>query len=165
MIFTVKPDGRHKARLVLGGHQVDSSCYDTYASMVKSLSVCLLELIASANHLTTLVGDVRNAFINAVTKEKVYCAYCIAGPEFRFLGKEGCILIVHRLLYGLKTSAERWHSTRFDRGIWIHDRGDGYDYICTHVDDFKISAKDPHTWMAKLQEVFQIKDPGCGTIG
>jgi Reverse transcriptase (RNA-dependent DNA polymerase) len=130
----------------------------------------LLELIAAANSLSCLVGDVGNAFISALTNKKVYC---IAGPDFRCLGKEGCILIVHRSLYGLKTSAKRWHAlfadtlhsfgfqpTRFDRDGWFHDRSDGFDYICTHVDNFKIFAKDPSSWMEKLQEVYLIKDPG-----
>jgi hypothetical protein len=130
----------------------------------------LLELIAAANGLSCLVGDVGNAFINTLTKEKVYC---IAGPKFRCLGKEGCILIVHHSLYGLKTSAEQWHAlfmdtlrslgfqpTRFDQDVWFHDCSDGYDYICTHIDEFKIVAKDPSSWMEKLQEVYLIKDLG-----
>ena len=33
---------------------------------------------------------------------------------------------------------------RYDRDVWmrIRDRGDGYNYIFTHVDDFKIVARD-----------------------
>jgi hypothetical protein len=38
IVFDVKPDGRRKARLVVGGHVVQCD-QNTYASMVKTLSV------------------------------------------------------------------------------------------------------------------------------
>ena len=49
--------------------------------------------------------------------------------------------------------------TRYDRDLWFRKRDDasGYDYTCTHVDDFKIVAKDPQFWMALVQERFLIK--------
>ena len=150
LIFTIKPDGQHKARLVIGCHHIDSSACNTYSLKVKTLNLQLLQLTAAANCLSSLIASIGNAFINAYTNKKVYC---IVGPEFRCLGKEGCILIVNRSVYGLKTSAEWWHSffadtlrslgfesTRFNRDIWMFDRGDGYGYICTHVDDFTIFA-------------------------
>jgi hypothetical protein len=43
-------------------------------------------------------GDVGNAYINAYTEEKVYA---IAGPELS--NKEGCVVIIKKALYGLKT--------------------------------------------------------------
>ena len=42
----------------------------------------------------------------------------------------------------------------------MRDRGDGYDWICTHVDDFKIVARDAQTWMDKLKGTFLIKSHG-----
>ncbi len=37
--------------------------------------------------------------------------------------------------------------------------GSGYDYISTYVDDFLITAKDPWTYMKRLQEIYTIKNP------
>ena len=167
LIFDVKSDGRRKARLVVGGHVVRCDL-NTYASTVKTLSVRLLHVIAEANGLTPLCGDVGNAFVNSFTNEKVYCR---AGPEFGPL--EGKTLIVVKSLYGLKSSAERWRahfadtlrsmgfvSSRADSDVWLRCREDetGYDYICTHVDDFTIFAKEPWPYMRKLQSLYVIRD-------
>jgi hypothetical protein len=83
MIFDVKPDGRRKARLVAGGHVVKCDV-NTYASTVKSLSVKLLHVIADANGLWTLCGDIGNAFVNSYTNERIYTW---AGPELAQLCK------------------------------------------------------------------------------
>jgi hypothetical protein len=132
--------------------------------------VRLLHLIAEANDLTALCSDVGNAFVNSFTNEKVYCR---AGPEFGPL--EGKTLIVVKSLYGLKSSAERWRahfadtlrsmgfeSSRADPDVWLRCREDesGYDYVCTHVDDFTIFAKDPWQYMKKLQSMYVIRDVG-----
>ena len=79
MVFDVKQDLRRKARLVAGGHLVELLDNDVYASYVKGISVKLLHIIAHANDLNALCGDVGNAFPNAYTEEKVYA---IAGLEF-----------------------------------------------------------------------------------
>ena len=71
MIFTVKPDLRRKARLVIGGHVIDSEGHSTYASTVKLQSVRLLNLIAKANGLKCLSGDIGNAYLNAKTDELI----------------------------------------------------------------------------------------------
>ena len=42
----------------------------------------------------------------------------------------------------------------------LRDTADGYDYICTHVDDFKVVARDPSVWMNKIQEKFVLKSVG-----
>jgi hypothetical protein len=51
MIFDVKPDGRCKARLVIGGHVVDSSEHSGYSSVVKLTSIRLLNIIAKSQGL------------------------------------------------------------------------------------------------------------------
>jgi hypothetical protein len=80
MIFDVKADTlQRKARLVAGGHLVDTLGADVYSSTVKSISVKLLHVIAHSTKMEALCGDIGNAFVTAFTQEKVYC---IAGPEF-----------------------------------------------------------------------------------
>ena len=40
------------------------------------------------------------------------------------------------------------------------DSNDGYDYICTHVDDFKIVATDAFHWLEKIKVQFLVKESG-----
>ena len=40
---------------------------------------------------------------------------------------------------------------------------DGYDYICTHVDDFKIVARDPERWKTHISGAFLLKTIGPPT--
>ena len=170
MVYEVKNDLRRKARLVVQGFKVDPGKLSTRATVVKGVSVRLLDLIAHRDNLTVLAGDIGNAFIQARTKEK---CYTVCGPEFG--AREGSIAIIVRALYGLTTSAERWRtlfadflrslgfvSTRYDRDVWMRLREDktGYDYICTHVDDFKIIARDPNKWMEMIKQTFLVKQAG-----
>ena len=140
------------------------------STVVKGISVRTLDLIAHRDNLTTLCGDIGNAFITADCLEKVYAR---AGPEFG--DAEDSILLIKKALYGLRSSSKAFRShfaeflrsigfqsTMFDRDVWMRLRedGDGYDYICTHVDDFKIVARDPNRWMTLIEGAFLIKSKG-----
>ena len=48
MIFDMKPDLRHKAWSVTGGHVIDSSEHSGYSSVVKMTSIRLLNVITKA---------------------------------------------------------------------------------------------------------------------
>ncbi len=158
MIFDIKPDLRRKARLVAGGHKVNSEGHSSYSSVVRLDSIRLLNVIAKAQGLKVLAGDVGNTYLNADTNEKVYTR---CGPKFG-PELEGRIAIIKKSLYDLKSSGAQWHAhfantlhtmgfqpTRFDNDVWIKKRDDnsGYDYILTYVDDFLITAKDPWSYM------------------
>ena len=62
MVFDVKQDLRRKARLVIGGHVVDSGMHDTYASNMKTISARLLMIIAAANKYDVLTGDIKSKY-------------------------------------------------------------------------------------------------------
>ena len=96
-VFACKHDLRHKARLVANGSMTEAQSEDAYLSVVllKGLRMCVL--IAELNGLKIMAGDVGNAYLEALTKEKVYI---IAGPEFGKL--EGTIMIINKALYGLR---------------------------------------------------------------
>ena len=171
LIFDIKTDLRRKARLVAGGNLVELlEGVAVYSSTVKQISVRLLQVIAHRAKLKTLTGDVGNAYVNAFTSEKVYA---VAGPEFG-PKLEAKIVVIRKALYGLVTSAERWHQhfadtlrsfgftpTKYDRDVWIRpDGNECYEYICIHVDDFRIFAKDPQKIMNQLQSKYTIKNIG-----
>ena len=151
-MYDIKQDLRFKARLVCNGKLVDAGDLSTRATVVKTVSVRLLDIIAASQTLTVLTGDIGNAFVQATTNEKVYTRL---GKEFG--SRAGTIALIVKALYGLTTSAERFRTlladfirslgftpSRCDRDVWMRLRRakDGYDYICTHVDDFKIVARD-----------------------
>jgi Reverse transcriptase (RNA-dependent DNA polymerase) len=164
MIFEVKQDGRRKGRLVAGGHMVDPMGINSRSTVVKGISVRLLDIIAHRDNLPILCGDIGNAFITADCLEKLYTH---AGPEFG--DREGSVLVFKKALYGLRSSSRAFRAhfadflrslgfsaTRYDRDVWMRRREteDGYDYICTHVDDFKIVARDPERWQTHITGAF-----------
>jgi Reverse transcriptase (RNA-dependent DNA polymerase) len=92
LIFDVKHDDRHKARLVADGHLTDL----VYSGAVNLRGFRIVLFLAELNQLELWYTDIGNAYLEASTSEKVYIT---AGPEF---GKrEGHILIISRALYGL----------------------------------------------------------------
>ncbi len=101
-VYTVKHDGRHKARLVLaGGHLTDTPIDSVYSTVVSLKGVRFVIFAAELNHLLVWTTDVGNAYLESYTQEKVYF---VAGPEFAPFGLEGHILLIVRAMYGLKSS-------------------------------------------------------------
>jgi len=140
VIFDVKFDGRLKARLVAGGHQTpDVPREEVFSNVVSMEAVRLGFILAKLNGLLVCAGDVGNTFLYGKTREKVFI---IAGPEFgpELMGKR---LIVDKSLYGLKTSAGRFHEhlsvklkkmgfvpSKADPDMWIRKLKDGsFEYI------------------------------------
>ena len=104
MIFDVKFDLRHKARLVAGGHKTDPPKEDIFSGVVGMETVRIRFLLATVNTLDVCAADIGNAFLYGKTKEKVFI---IAGPEFgAAVGKP---LIIDKGLYGLRSSSARFH--------------------------------------------------------
>ena len=100
-VYDIKPDLTFKARLVCDGSRIDPKGLSTRATVVRGVSVRLLDVIANSQRLSVLCGDIGNAFIQAKTKEKIYTK---CGKEFG--ERASCIAIIKRALYGLTTSAE-----------------------------------------------------------
>ena len=86
---------------------------------------------------------------------------------------EGKFLIVYKSLYGLKTSAARWHealadtlvslgfkTSKADNDLWMRDCGDHYEYIATYVDDLLIIGKDPMAIIQALKKLYPLKGVG-----
>ena len=69
----------YKARLVWYGISVDPRGLSTRATVVKGVSVRLLELVVESQDLQVVGGNIGNTFIRANTKENIYTR---CGPEF-----------------------------------------------------------------------------------
>jgi hypothetical protein len=123
-------------------------------------------------HIIT-VDPTTSAYLYAKCDMDVYTRL---GDEFAIFDesiKPGTLARVYKALYGLPTSANRWHAhladhlrqmgfkpTRYDPDVWIKYRDEtrqDLDYIGTHTDDLMIVAKDAMQYMKCLQETFTIK--------
>jgi hypothetical protein len=101
-VYDVKHDGRHKARLVAGGHLTDVPVDSVYSGVISLRNLRICVFLAELNNLQVHAANVGNAYLEAETKEKVYI---IGGPGFGEL--EGHTLIIHKALYGLRSSGLR----------------------------------------------------------
>ena len=68
-MFYVNMDLTQKALFVVGGSRTDPPTSMTYASFVISDSLGLVFLLAAANGLQILVGDIAKTYLNAPTQE------------------------------------------------------------------------------------------------
>ena len=169
MIFDIKKeDFRRKARLVAGGHVVNSTMFESYSSVVQTKSLRLLQTIALNEGLNIITADIGNAFIQAFTNEKIWTR---CGSEFG--EKAGCVAEISKALYGLSTSARQWslhlgdtlktfgfEPSRADPDLWtkLADDGTHYEYVATHVDDLIIASMDPMKYISKLKELYPLRN-------
>ena len=168
-VFDCKFDLRRKARLVAGGNWTDTPKEDIYSGVVGMDTIRLGFTVAAMNDLQVCAADIGNAFLYGKTREKVYI---IAGPEFGEL--QGQRLIIDKGLYGLKSSAARFHEhlsaklrsldfvpTTADTDFWRKDCGDHYEFVATYVDDLLVYSRDPMSLIEKIKEDYILK--GIGT--
>jgi hypothetical protein len=172
LVFDVKHDIRHKARLVAGGHLTDPPKDSVYLGVVSLQSLRLVALFAELKGLQLWAADVGNAYLEGLTKEKVFV---IAGPEFGDL--EGHILLIHKALYALCTSGARWHEhfanilrdlgftpCKADPDVWMKKCGTHYEYICVYVDDLAIAMRNSQEFIDVLVNYCGYKLKGVGPM-
>ena len=171
-VFDVKHDGRHKGRLVADGHLTDIPIDSVYSGVVSLRGFRLALFLGELNDLQVWSTDIGNAYLEAMTSEKVYV---IAGPEFGEL--EGHILVISKALYGLRSSGARWHDKfadclrdlgfipcKAEPDIWLRERNNKYEYVAVYVDDLAIVMHDPTEFVKILEEKYEFKLKGTGPI-
>ena len=84
LIYDVKHDGRHKARLVASGHLTGTRVHSVYSSVVSLQGLRITIFLAELNQMEVWGADVGNAYLEAFTQEKIYI---IAG-QYLEVGKE-----------------------------------------------------------------------------
>lgn len=172
IVYAVKHDGRHKSRVVAGGHLTDTPIDSVYSSVVSLRGIRMLCFLAELNDMEVWCTDIGNAYLETYTQEKVYI---VAGQEFGELA--GCTLLISKALYGLKSSGLRWHErfsdvlrsmgffpSKAERDIWMRDKGDHYEYIGVYVDDLLIASKNPQAIVDTLMNDHKFKLKGTGPI-
>ena len=126
----MKHDLRHKSRLVANPKSLKLSPdkEEVYSGVVGMDIVRLGFTVGALRGLDCAVGDVGNAFLEGRTHER---CYIVARPEFG-PDLQGKRLIIYKALYGLTTSAARYHEvmaaelrsmdfrpSRVDPELWI----------------------------------------------
>jgi hypothetical protein len=107
--------------------------------------------MAELSNLEFWDTDIGNAYLEALTEEKVYI---IALPEFGVL--EGHALVKSKALYGLRSSGARWHDRfadcmselgffpwKVEPYVWIRKSKNTLECIAVYVDDLEMAMKNP----------------------
>jgi hypothetical protein len=105
LVFDVKYDLRNKARLVAGGNWTVNDKEDIYSGVVCMDTVRIGCFLGELYGLSCWACDIGNACLYGKAKYKVYIT---AVPEFGE-SLHGENPIIDESLYGLKTSAARFH--------------------------------------------------------
>jgi Reverse transcriptase (RNA-dependent DNA polymerase) len=129
------------------------------------LLIRAIVFLAEFNQLELWGADVGNAYLEALTKKKVYI---IGGPEFGDLA--GHTLLIFKALYGLRSSGLCWHQcfsdvlqtigfvqSKVESDIWMRESNGLYEYIAVYVDDQLISARDLGEITRILKESHKFK--------
>ena len=129
--------------------------------------------LAELNDMEAYATDIGNAYLEAVTNEKV----CIkAGSEFG--EQEGHLLIIYKALYGLRSSGRRFGDllatclkelgftpSKAESEIFIRPNKDHYEFVACYVDDLCIVMKDPESFLTILQsKPYNFKLKGSGPL-
>jgi hypothetical protein len=82
-------------------------------------------------------------------------------------------LIIDKSLYGLKTSAARFHEhlsesllrlgfkkTKHDPDLWMVDKSSHYEYLATYVDEIFMCSKDPMVVINSVEKTYMLKSVG-----
>ena len=101
-VYHVKHGGRHKARMVAGGHRTSTPTHSVYSGMVSLAGICAVTFLAELSDLEIWGTDIGDTYLESYTKEKI--AF-IAGPEFGDL--QGHTMIIVKALYGRTMSGAR----------------------------------------------------------
>jgi hypothetical protein len=171
LVFAVKHDGRHKARMCAEGNLTDIPLNSVYAGVVslRGLRICIF--LAELNGMEAYATDIGNAYLEARTQEKV----CIkAGPEFG--DRAGHLLVIYKALYGLRSSGREFGDllasclkelgftpSLAEPEIFMRERDGLYEYVATYVDDLCLVMKDPKAFLQLLQSkpyLFKLKGSG-----
>jgi hypothetical protein len=167
-VYTIKGDGRYKARWVVKGcSQRPGFDYDeTYAAVTRSSSWRILLALAASKGWKIRQADVHTAFLYGPIDHEI-CSELPEGYE-----QEGMVCRLKKSLYGLKQAPRIWWDLLTEK---LKEMGfrqlvsdpcvytNGEVIIDTHVDDFTLISADESRIdqvMLMLSNSFKMKDLG-----
>ena len=170
--FACKHDGHHKAKLVVAGNLTPGPIDSIYSGVVSTRSLKLSILLGKLNNMEVWGADLGNAYRKATAREKIFI---VAGPEVK--GLQGHIYVIHKALYGLKSSVLCWshrihvimlqfrfQPCKADPSVWLRAMKTKYDYIVIYLDDLLIASDKPQQIIKDLKEKFKLTIKGGGPL-
>ena len=125
----------------------------------------MMIFLAELNQFETWTTDIRNAYLEVRTSEKVYI---IAGKESG--EKQGNTSIIYKSLYGLRSSGARWYEKfsddlrdmvffpcKSEPDIWMRQSNGLWEYIAVYVDDLAFFVHDPKAIITLLEEKIKLQ--------
>ena len=116
--------------------------------------------------------DIGNAYLEANTKDKVYI-----DARDDFGDKEDHIMVIHKVLYGLRSSGLIWYERLADylRGYWVslcktehnvwtRERNSLYEYITVYINNLDILTKHPNGVICTIPNKYKFKLKDTGLI-
>jgi hypothetical protein len=128
-------------------------------------------MIAALNELDVFSADIQNAYLNAKSREKLWFR---AGKEFG--SNEGCVVVIVRALYGMKSSGAAWRAhlaqtmkdlefdpSKADPDVWMRPatKPDGfqyYEYVLIHTDDLLVVSHCADVIMKSFTDFYTLKE-------
>jgi hypothetical protein len=163
MVFDVKYDLIHKARLVSGVNWTVNDKECIYSGVVCMDTVRIGVFLGELYGLSCCACDIGNALLYGKTKEKVYIT---AGPEFG-ANLHGKNLLVDKSLDArfhehLSESILRlgFKKTKHDPDLWMVDKSSHYEYLATYVVDILFWRKDSMALIKALEKTYMLKSVG-----
>jgi hypothetical protein len=107
-------------------------------------------------------------------KASTYSSELVSSRVAKFgANLNGKYLTIDKSLYGLKTSAARFHDhlsesllrlgykkSKHDPDLWMVDKSSYHEYLATYVDDILIWIKDPMAVIKSLEKTYMLKSVG-----
>ena len=107
-----------------------------YSGVVTLIGLSIVVFLVELNRLDLWTTDIENTYLEVKTKENVYI---VAGSDFGDM--EGYTKIIHKALYGLRSSGLKWHERlddylrdmgfspcRVEPDIWMREEDSLYEY-------------------------------------
>ena len=173
-IFERKRNGRHKARLVAGGHRQQHGLDfdETYAPTCAYRTMRMIMAVAAKEDLEMRQFDIKTAFLNGELEEEVY----MRPPVGVDVSRRGRMLRLYRALYGLRQAGRAWNKrleselrakgfvqSDSDAGLWILHGEAGAVLAMFYVDDGLVAARTAEqadALVAIVASIFEIRELG-----
>ena len=101
--------GKFKAMVVTDRHLTKEPTETVYSGFVSLRNLRLAMFLSELNNLPLWGAIVGNAYLQALTKEKLYI---VSGPEFE--ESQGYVLAMYKAPYGTTSGGEYWHDKSLD---------------------------------------------------
>lgn len=170
-LYTLKPGGRYKARLVARGFQQSDTFEEIYAPVAKLSTLKSLLAICCSRGYHVHQMDVQTAFLNSAIRSEIY----VEQPKGCIKEKEkNKVYRLKKSLYGLKESSRNWYncfsdfilSLNFKRSLYdscLYFNNESDIYCIIFVDDILICGEDikkVENIKVQFKERFKMTDMG-----